>query len=223
MIWTHVSELAIDRMLAGEVPPADAAAMRDHAIGCPRCGALLGDALAVQQAFASARPALRLPVPLAARRPSRRVVLSACTALAAAAAVVLAWPGRQPGGEVRAKGTAIVGFFVAHGNDVRRGETRETVAPGDRIEIFTTTVEPAWFAAVGDDDTGTRSVYVAPRPIEPGRERVLPFSIELDGTLGPETVTGVFCAATFDPRAIDPEMPPAGCTVDRFTLVKVPR
>ncbi len=43
---------------------------------------------------------------------------------------------------MRAKGTAIAGFFVAHGDEVRRGAVREVVVPGDRIELFTTTTEP---------------------------------------------------------------------------------
>lgn len=224
MIWTHVSELAIDRLLAGEIARAEAAAIRDHAAGCARCGALLDDALAVQRAFAAERPPLRLPLPLgrATGRRAVRTTLAAGAALAAAVALVLAWPRRDAGGQVRLKGAAIVGFFVAHDGQVRRGAARETVAPGDRIELYTTTAEPAWFAAISDDATGARSVYVEPRRIEPGRERVLPLAIELDGTLGAETVTGVFCRAPFDPRAIDPAAPPAGCTVDRFSLDKVP-
>jgi hypothetical protein len=65
-------------------------------------------------------------------------------------------------------------------------------------------------------------VYVEPREIEPGREQVLPLSIELDDTLGDEIVTGVFCKERFDPRVIDVN-DARGCVVDRFTLVKVPR
>jgi hypothetical protein len=119
---------------------------------------------------------------------------------------------------VRTKGTAIVGFYVAHGADVRRGTLRETVVPGDRVELFTTTFARAWFAAYGDDAAGKRTLYVEPRAIEPGKERLLPLAIELDATLGDEVVTAMFCDEPFDPSA-----PPAGCTVDRFTLVKVPR
>lgn len=213
MIWTHVSDLAIDRLLAGEVASSDAAAIRDHAAGCTRCGALLDDALAVQRTFAADPPPLGLPVPLR----HRRSVVATVGALAAALALVAAWP-RSDGDVVRTKGAALVGFFVAHGDQVRRGATREVVAAGDRIELFTTTVEAGWFAAYSDDAAGARSVYVEPRPIGPGHERVLPMSIELDATLGVETVTGVFCAERFDPRA-----PPPSCTLDRFTLVKVAR
>jgi len=212
MIWTHVSELAIDRMLADEVAPVEAVALRDHAAGCARCAARLADALAVQRQFARTRPAL--PVPRTRRAP----VYAAVTALAAGLAIVLAWP-RHQAPEVRTKGTAIVGFFVAHGGEVRHGSPREVVSPGDRIELYTTTTEPAWLAVIGTDVNG-RSVYVEPQRIEPGRERVLPLSIELDATLGDETVAGVFCSAAFDARTIDMAVLPAGCTVDRFTLHK---
>jgi len=210
MIRTHVSELAIDRLLAGEVPPGDAAAMRDHAAGCAHCGTLLEDAVAVQRSFVA--PRLDLPVPLRRRR-----IAIAATMLAAAVGVFVAWPKRDQA-VVRTKGAAIVGFFVAHGSDVRRGTLRETVVPGDRIELYTTTFARTWFAAYGDDAAGKRTVYIEPQSIEPGRERVLPVAIELDGTLGDEVVTAIFCEAPFDPLA-----PPESCTIDRFTLVKVPR
>jgi hypothetical protein len=217
MITTHVSELAIDRLLAGELPPVDAAALRDHAGACPRCNAQLDDALVQQRAFAAARPLIALP-----RRRLAMPALAAATALAAAIALVVAWP--RPVDQVRTKGTAIAGFFVAHGGQVRRGTTREAVVAGDRIELFTTTSAPGWFAAISVDAAGTRSVYVAPRAIEPGAERVLPLSIELDGVLGAETVTGVFCEHRFDDSSllsISLDAPPPGCTLDRFTLVKV--
>jgi hypothetical protein len=219
MIWTHVSELAIDRLLAGEVAPADAAAIHDHAGSCARCGALLDDALAVQRGFVADRPPLGLPIPL-----HRRVAVIAVpvAALAAAVALVVGWP-RGNAAEVRTKGSAIVGCFISHGGQVRRGGAQELVSPGDRIELATTTSEPAWFAAISDDAHGARSVYVAPRPVEPGREHVVPLAIELDAAAGAEVVTGVFCPQIFDPLAIDPLAPPAGCTVDRFTLTKVPR
>ncbi len=204
MITNHVSELAIDRLLAGELATLDAAALRDHAATCADCSARLDDALVTQRSFATARPAL-----LVRRRRAVPVVIGS---LAAISLAVLAWPRERDA--VRAKGTAIVGCYVAHGSDVRRAAPIETVVPGDRIELYTTTTEAAWFAAISSDG----SVYVDPRRIEAGREQLVPTAIELDATLGTEVVTGVFCGERFDPHA-----PPADCTRDRFTLVKVPR
>lgn len=226
----HVSELAIDRLLAGELPGTAANALRVHAAACPRCRALLDDARAGQRAFALEHPRLQLPNPMRRRVPMA-ASMSAAAALAAVLALVIVWPGHDAGRDerrgasvVRTKGGAIVGFFVAHGGDVRRGAVREVVVPGDRIELFTTTTEPAWFAAVSDDANGVRSTYVEPRRIEPGREQVVPMSIELDGVLGPQPIVGIFCADAFaSTAAIDVDAPPAGCTIDRFELVVVPR
>ena len=210
----HLSELAIDRLRAGELPRDEEAAVWSHAGTCTRCGELVDDAVVTQRAFAVEGPPAWLPIP---RRRSA-VPYAVMTALAAAAVVVL-WPAtRSEPVATRAKGAAIVGFYVAHGDDVRRGNVREVVMPGDRVQLFTTTDEPLWFAAVGVDAKGTRTVYVEPRRVE-GREHVLPLAIELDATLGDEVVTGIFCPSEFD--AIVP--PAADCTIDRFTLAKVPR
>jgi hypothetical protein len=214
MIWTHVSDLAFDRLLAGELTTGEAAAVRDHAGTCHACGALLADAEDARKAFAAA------PRPIWLGRRRAWPLAASGLALAAALALVIAWPHHAVPA-VRTKGTAIAGFFVAHGGAVRRGSQAEAVAPGDRIELWTTTLEPSWFAAISDDANGTRSVYVEPRLIAPGREQVVPGAIELDANS--EVVTGVFCPAAFDARTIDPAAPPAGCTIDRFALTKVPR
>ena len=195
MIWFHVSELAIDQLLAGELHRADEAAIRDHAESCARCGALLADALSVQRAFAAEQPRLRLP-----RR--SLVPMAAAFALAAGVALVVTRPHEA----VRTKGTAILGGFIAHGDQVRRAGAHEAIVPGDRVELATTTAEPAWFAAVGADGT----VYIAPTPVPAAREHVLPVAVALDGS---ETLTGIFCDEAFDPKA-----PPAACTVDHLTL-----
>jgi hypothetical protein len=225
MIWIHVSELAIDRMLAGELPPADADAMRDHAASCTRCGELLADALDVQRAFAVDRPSLDVP------RPQRRhtiAIVSATTALAAGLLVGLSWPHAPESAVnapalVRTKGKPAIGFYVKHGVDVRRGADRERVMPNDDIEFVTTTSVPVWFAALSDDAAGTRSVYASSQPVQPGPDRLVPAAITLDDTLGTEVVHGIFCPQYFDPHAIDPYAPPDTCTVDHFTLVKVAR
>jgi hypothetical protein len=209
MIWLHVSELSIDRLLAGELAAADAAAMRDHAHACKACGDRLADAIAVQDEWRGA-PALPIVRP-------RRHYVAALGALAAAAAVVLAWP-RSAEPTERTKGSAMAGFYVAHGGDVRLGGIDDTVTPGDRLQLFTTTSSPAWFALTSVDERGHSSVYIEPRVIEPGRERLLPLSLELDDALGRETLTAMFCPQRFEPDGDLRE-----CTVEHFTLTKVAR
>ena len=256
MIWLHVSELSIDRLLAGELRRDDADAMRDHARACKACGDRLADAEATQREFTKLATPLapRLPIVrpqpgfaqpgIAPRRWTFVLVGSAAVALAAAFALVVAWPGaghgnqqhrvqvaqasdrtngdRTSGGAMagdRTKGRAIVGFFIAHDGDMRRGGAKEVVTPGDRLQIYTTTSTPHWLAIISTDERGARSVYVEPRVIEPGTERLLPLSLELDDALGSETVTAIFCAEHFDPLTVDLTR----CTSDRFTLDKVAR
>ena len=214
MIWTHVSELAIDRMLAGEVAAVDAIAIADHAADCTRCRSLLDDAYEVKRAFAM-EPPLDLPIPMIRRR---RPAAYIAPLLAAAAAFVFVWWPRSEPEVVRTKGSSLVGFYVAHDDATRVGNTREVVTPGDRIQLFTTTQHRTWIAVIGEDAAANRTLYVEPRAVDAGREQLVPLSITLDATLGDEVVTTVFCSRQFDANAI-----PADCTTDRFTLVKVPR
>jgi hypothetical protein len=225
MIWLHVSELSIDRLLAGEVATADAEAMRDHARACKACGDRLAAAQTTQRECVGTLP--RLPITVARPRTSRIATIGAAvTALAAVFALVVGWPRAHTGRGAhviepaeRTKGRALAGFFVAHAGDIRRGSVHETVSPGDRLQLFTTSTTPAWFAVISVDARGTRSVYIEPRVIEPGTERLLPLSLELDDSLGGETLTAIFCAERFDPETVDLTR----CTTDTFTLTKVAR
>jgi hypothetical protein len=200
MIWIHVSELSIDRLLAGELAADDVAAMRDHAASCARCGALLADALAVRE-----EPLPRLPLPR--RRFPGVAVVGGITAFAAAAAATVLVVRPQHEAPVRTKGTAVLGFYVAHKGEVRLGHAQDAIDRGDAIELYTTTTAPAWVSVVGADHT----VYVAPTVVPASREHLLPLSIVLDGT---DTLTAAFCADPFDPAA-----PPADCTFDHITVV----
>jgi hypothetical protein len=215
---THFSELTVDKYLAGELGREAVASLRTHAAECTRCGDALEDALAVKASFGNVHSASRF----AGLRRTARILYAAPVALAAALALVVAWP-RSHAGTTRPKGTAIVGCYIAHGGEVRRGAPRETVMPGDRIELVTSTTEPAWFAAISDDAAGVRSVYVPAMFVSPSHDQIAPAAIELDATLGREVVTGVFCELPFDAKTIDPAHPPAGCTTDHFELAKVAR
>lgn len=195
MIWIHVSELSIDRLLAGELPPGDVAAMRDHASACDRCGTLLADALAAQRT-----PLPRLPLPR-----SRTPILAAVAALAAGVLAVASWPHAAPA--VRTKGAPVLGFYVSHEGRVRLGHAQETIEHGDAIELYTTSPVPKWVAVVGADHT----VYLPPTVVPASQEHLLPMSIVLDGS---DTLTAMFCDARFDLATL-----PADCTIDHVTVV----
>jgi hypothetical protein len=207
----HVSDLAIARLIEGELTGLEATGVREHARSCARCEAMYRHALSVQAEFGSLVPSL------ATTRRSRRVVVGGGIALAAAAAVfgvVALWPGRAVT-TTRTKGHPVLGFFVERDGVVRRGGTGEHVRPGDRIEMFTTAHEPAWFAVTSIDGAGLHSTYITPRAIAAGVEQVVPQSITLDDTLGVEVIEGVFCDAEFEVST-----PPGDCIRDRFTIYK---
>jgi len=204
-----ISELAIDRLLAGELPLLEATAAREHAVRCHRCGGMLDDAVSVQAAFHAAPPPLRLPL---ARR--RRFAPYYASAAAAAAVLILLVARHPTESGTRSKGpSARLGFFVSHDGHVRRGVTGERVVPGDRIELATSSADPGWLTVTSVDGAGVHSVYVPTRAFAAGTDQVLPFAIELDGALGLETITATFCAM---PAARD-------CTSETFILHKEPR
>jgi hypothetical protein len=203
-----VSELLIDRLLAGELAPAEAAQARTHAADCAVCHELVSHAEAIARRFAANPPPLRLSS-------HRRgiAVASAAIAMAAAVVVVAIRPPREAPPEVRTKGRVAFGFFVSHAGELRRGQSGEVVAPADRLQLVVTTERAGWIAVTGVDALGVRQVYAEPQPLVAGRDRSLPFSIILDDTLGPSTITGVFCSGPFALA-----QPPADCTIDAFSI-----
>ncbi len=215
---SHFSELGIDKLLAGELDRDAASALRTHAAECERCSETLANATTTRDSFTFR------PVPRTVRW--RSAAIAAPLALAAALALLFAWPAEPAGDRIRMKGAASVGLFgvfVAHGTSVRRGTVHETVMPGDRLEFATSTTTPGWFAALSVDANGMRSVYVPLEAIAAGHEQLTTGAIELDDALGRETVTGVFCDHVFDPRSLDLAALPEGCSGDRLTLDKVAR
>jgi anti-sigma factor RsiW len=201
-----VSELQIDRLLAGELAPPQAEQTRGHATGCPRCRELLRSAEAIARQFAERPPGLRL----AGRH--RPLAIGLASAVAAAIAIAVAWPPGDATG-VQTKGRAALGFFVSHRGVLRRGQTGEVVAPADRLQLVTTADRSGWIAVTGVDGSGARATYSAPRPVASGRDRALPFSIILDDTPGASTITAVFCPGPFSI-----EQPAEDCTSDAFTI-----
>jgi hypothetical protein len=197
----------MDRLLAGELTADAAAQVRHHAARCAECGGLLDHAEDIAQRFATAPPPLRLPPPRAA------LVTVAATALVAAIALVVAAPWRGDPDVVRTKGRPSLGLFVAHGGAIRRATPGEVVAPGDQLQPVITAEHPGWIAVTAVDGAGQRTVYAAPQPIGAGRDRTLPFSIVLDATPGPTTLTAVFCSGPFVLEAV-----PDDCTSDAIAL-----
>jgi len=214
---THFSELSVDKYLAGELTGDAAALLRDHATSCARCGESLDSALATRDAFVFESPRLSTH-----RRWWRSAAIAAPLAAAAAFALVLAWPRSHE--VVRTKGTAIVGFFVrarrcgpARRTDRHRDAGRSPAARdlGDRARLVRS----------GQRGSSRSPQRVRPRsstskPVTSGRCPMQSSSM----VSSVERPSGVCSVPVCSSRStLDLAAPPAGCTVDRFTLDKVAR
>jgi hypothetical protein len=221
---THLSRLRADQLLNDELAAVEAHAARAHVASCDRCTARIAE---------HERERAELAVPLASRRRPRAAWIAAAAFAAAAVIVLVALRARGPHGVdeggTRLKGAPAIGFYVKHGDAVRRGADGELVAPGDAIELTATSARPAYLAIVSVDHAGTVSVYYpdAPvaAPIAAGAEQVLPTSVILDDVLGRERIYGVFCP---DPIAVAEVRaafagsiaPPRACVVATTTIEK---
>ncbi|WP_437775119.1 zf-HC2 domain-containing protein [Sorangium sp. So ce1097] len=225
------SDLRLDRLLAGELAPAEEQATRAHLDGCARCAGRFAALEAGRAAFLADPPPLRLPAAPraaapAARRPRARALFPAVTAALGAAAALAAVlfvdrsppPPAEPRGDDRgaerapaAPSTRIkgsggrIGFHVARGEVVAPGGPGEVVHPNDRLQFTYSTADAGYFALLSVDGARKASVYFpagdVAAPIQPGEDVPLPSSVVLDGTLGAEVIHGLFCDA---PVALEP-------------------
>ncbi|XXY52105.1 zf-HC2 domain-containing protein [Sorangium sp. So ce269] len=181
------SDLRLDRLLAGELAPAEEQATRAHLDGCGRCAARFAALDAGRAAFLADPPPLRLPAPPraaapAVRRPRAWALVPAVTAaLGAAAVLALVLRTRPPAGSTgdagptggdrgarvpqAAQGTRTkggdgrIGFYVARGEGAVPGGPGEVVHPGDRLQFTYSAAEAGYFALLSVDGARKASVY----------------------------------------------------------------
>jgi hypothetical protein len=228
--------LRLDRLIAGELSPAEAQSVEQHAIGCSLCGPKLEQMQGQHAAFSKVLPAA-IVQRVREREGLMRRSWQLPSALAAAAAVLvwIAWPGLTPPSGVRSKGGTRLKFYVLHDGAVRPGFDGERVQPGDRLQFAYSSERDAYLAIVSIDASRKATAYYArdgrAAPIRGSSDAVLEHSTRLDETLGPETVYGLVCT---QPIALEPilqtlerapDRAPAtpDCTVERYSLRKVSR
>jgi hypothetical protein len=243
-----LSDLRIDMLLARDLGTEAEAGARAHLGACAGCTARCREIEAARNAGQAAgianggleaiRAAAALPPARARAAAAHRWWPALAVALGAAAAVAIVIGRARPAGELpsptRTKGRGSVGFFVKHGEAVRRGETSETVTPGDAVRFTYSSAAPVHVVVIGADSTGKATIYVPAAGGEggahpAGRDLELPRSTVLDETLGPETIHAFLCGHAIDAEALrraveaSPAALPApvSCTVDRFRLLKV--
>lgn len=245
-----LSEMRLDRWVAGEVASAERAEIEAHLRGCLRCSARWTAREKEKRHFKETAPPLPLGRPVTAasapvpqrRFANRRAVGAAAALVTALAAGFLIGPAiRQPAGDetVIGKGQQRLRFFVRDGaaGTVREGRPEERVYPGDQIRFAFDgdAVRGRRVAVLGRDAAGKVSVYfphggtqaIAPPASADG---LVPYSIKLDETLGPETLFALYCpdAVALGPlqAALASDTPPswpAVCQVETVLLDKKPR
>ena len=260
-----LSHAVLDQLALGELTGPAAAASEAHLAGCRACGdekaalerdratflqqqnlgALAADALARASSRDEAEPAWwRRLLPA---RPST-VGIAALGAVAAAALLVprLLAPGIETG-DTTAKGGLGLGVYVLHteGSASPAGDATgalhmgEALHPGDRIRLQVQRRHAEGPLLVfGLDQSGKVSLYHAGRPGVPGG--LLPEAIELDATLGAETLVALSCRGEVAPavamatieraaRTSGAEVTLGGgdlglpCEQARYVIKKVPR
>jgi len=219
-----LSDRALDMLVAGE--PADTQAVQSaHMAACPRCQARYQSLRADRAAFALQAPSFQTLRPPARRRSGWWWALA--PGLAAAVLLLLVVRPRPESTTERNKGGDALGFFVLHEGAVREAASGEVVRPGDRLQLVTTTKAVRYLAVLERDAAGRSSVFF-PREgqaarREAGRAVPLPYSFQLDATLGVGTIYGVFCEQPVDvsllkqalERPDDQRAWPRGCACDQ--------
>lgn len=222
-----LSDLMLDEWHAGELDSAAARIVEEHVASCDRCRARQQALQAVANEFLRARPGAPQ------RRFRARTVGIALSGLAVAAAALLLMRTPEPFGE-RSKGGPSLGFFVLRGERVFAGSEGERLQPGDRLRFVATSLTPRQLAILSRDARGVASVYYPAAPhsrlVAATRETPLDTAVELDGTLGTETLFGVFCDQEFEVEPLRqalersgklPSLP--GCSVDQLEVRKEAR
>jgi len=213
------SDLTLDRLHAGELPPDRARALREHAEvceGCRRRMARLSEGFA---AFPEADPKRLLAGVLAGleREPARpwwRLPWLRFAALGAAAAALLVlvatvWPLAEAPG-LRAKGVLELSVFLKRGDQVLEARSGDTFRPGDRLRFSLALPRDGHVFLVSQDAQGRLSPCFpfgpgsASRPALAGHTGPLEGAVELDEAPGDEWIHLVHCPHPFGPEALAP-------------------
>jgi hypothetical protein len=192
-----LSDLELDRLLLGELAgtPEEARA-RGHLAECSPCADRF-------QALELARQSFRSPLPprlsTQRRSPPRRLAWAvASAALAVAAGFVLVTTSSLDGS--RLKGGNALALVVRHPDGhVERVLPGADLHPGDGLRFEVSTQQRSYVLIIGLDASGQVTLYFPssgpPTPLAPASHQLLPGSVLLDETLGPERIFALYCAA----------------------------
>jgi hypothetical protein len=212
---TCLSHGALDRLALGEATPAETGVAKAHLAACDRCAAAATALAADRDAFAReaslsalAADALARASTLATPARWRRWLPALGVVAAAAVAVVVVRPQGRVTGDVgfQRKGNAFaLSLYVLHAEAAATtGQLHagEPLHPGDRVRPALASPEAGFALVLGIDDAHAVTTYyptdraeAAPLPAIADRAQAEPVAgaIELDGTLGRETLVALRC------------------------------
>ncbi len=203
-----LSDLVLDRVIAGAAPSAPASA---HLAKCTECQARLASFRTSQEMCSPAIEQL-LARATSKARPTKeskpwfslpRLTLAASMAglLVVAFTASRMQSDDQASSEVatdtiRPKGTSL-GFYVHRDGIVAPGVSGGAFKAGDALRFAITTSEPTHFYLVGIEDSGAVSAYypfggASSAFVEPGVDAPLPDSLVLDESRTTEYFVGIF-------------------------------
>lgn len=196
----HLTDLALERFLAGELQGEALAEVEAHLAECEDCA----DRVAAAQLVVPAFEALQAPdlsvLPEPANRPwgGFRAVALAAVALAGAGVWVSASQGPDDPG-VRLKGAGLALEVFVDGEPPRQLEAGDEVVPGDKLGFRVRAGQDGHLIVLGRDETG--SVYpclpARPGPSQPHARSDAPVDVEaavvLDAVLGTEQFVAIHC------------------------------
>jgi hypothetical protein len=190
-----LSDLALDEIVSGGRTEGT-----EHLEACAACRERLAAIRSERDRFLLEAP------PFQPSKPARVIPLrsraAALVALAASAALAVILVPKEDA--TRTKGGEALGFFVKHGDSVRKGIDGELVAPGDALRFWYSVDRPTHLAILSIDAKGEISNYHRSSKPEPaGREVLLESAALLDDTLGKEEISAFFCKDPVDLSSLE--------------------
>ena len=238
------SDLALDRLHAGELPREQALETERHVAGCAECGARMSERRAGFGAIEGVDPRVMLarirtgldtPAPLSHRLLGWMRHQLAPLAVVAAAAVTLLVVTREQvrPPATRQKGSLALHVFRLAGDHAEEVVSGSSFRPGDRLRFVVDLPAKGFVTVLGVESSG--ALYTA-WPLEPGQGTrfeagsgiALSGAVSLDAQPGREMLHLVLCPVEVgSPRCTSkgagaaPECP-AGCVTTPFIMDKRP-
>lgn len=243
------SELALDRLFAGECNDLEKARILRQLASCAACAEALEARRAEREDFApdpqllarlaaldaqpTAAPSLApRGTPRGAARRWRHLAPAAVALASCAALLVLALRPRSSDPAIdrsaTSKGGPRVELLLLRRGELSPVADGDTLYPGDQLQVVLRVAAPRFVALYSRDGAGTLSRYAPTDPtmtqVLPGGAAIMPNSTVLDEVLGRETLAVFLCELPQEDARLRAHVEagqPAGCEVHRLHVDKV--